>query len=191
LELLNINTIFTANVSRPYFMKKILLTLSILLSCFSLSLESSFAQNESTAKISKSEKQDLIDDWVDYKLIEYQMDAYLNQQKNPNIDPNDQSVEAYSEQIKQNFKQYFQQYKISYQQLKSRTSEMHDLIQLQLQYLDLTKDLMFNPKYEDTQQHPNQEKQVVLEQYQELNEQIKKDAAKIELQMLEYQKSFR
>jgi len=172
-------------------MKKILLTLSILLSCFSLSLESSFAQNESTAKISKSEKQDLIDDWVDYKLIEYQMDAYLNQQKNPNIDPNDQSVEAYSEQIKQNFKQYFQQYKISYQQLKSRTSEMHDLIQLQLQYLDLTKDLMFNPKYEDTQQHPNQENQVVLEQYQELNEQIKKDAAKIELQMLKYQKSFR
>lgn len=119
------------------------------------------------------------------------MDAYLNQQKNPNIDPNDQSVEAYSEQIKQNFKQYFQQYKISYQQLKSRTSEMHDLIQLQLQYLDLTKDLMFNPKYEDTQQSPNQEKQVALKQYQELNEQIKKDAAKLELQMLKYQKSLR
>ena len=172
-------------------MKKILLSLSILLSCLSFSIEASFAQNQLETKITKSEKQNLIDDWVDYKLIEYQMDAYLNQQKTPAAVLNDPNTEAYAEHIQQDFKQYTQQYKNSYQQMKPRTAEMRTIIEFELRYLDLTSELMFNPKYDESKQSPNPERQVLVKQYEALVEQITEMKSKMELRVLNYQKSLR
>ncbi|MCH4242823.1 hypothetical protein [Acinetobacter gerneri] len=119
------------------------------------------------------------------------MDAYLDQQKTPAAVLNDPNTEAYAEHIQQDFKQYTQQYKNSYQQMKPRTAEMRTIIEFELRYLDLTSELMFNPKYDESKQSPNPERQALVKQYEALVEQITEMKSKMELRVLNYQKSLR
>lgn len=127
-------------------MKKLLLALNILFLSNTVFLNSSFAETKTVAvqQVTQTDKQHLIDDWVDYKIITFQIaEKVVEPEKIAQL--MDQSAKddvSFAKTMFNHAKEYTDAYKQRLNALKPRTTEMKKLIQLQIKNVDSTLSLM-------------------------------------------------
>ena len=172
-------------------MKKLLLCLSILISCNSIFLNSGFAKNKYIAQQNFTQNiQNLLDDWVDFKLNYYQTNKEIElKTQDTQSDIANMSDNEYAENLRKSLMLAFQIKKIHLESLKPKTNEMQNLVQHLLQGDQITTELMFDKKYNNKEN--DDEKKQKQEQLEKINEQNKKMSDEIEQRTLEYLKSLR